>query len=76
MLMTASTFPNAPLYFGKSGPNTLLNWLQVSANCCFISAGRMLDGSILISSCSFVAFFLVGVAGESVMVSGSTMAND
>ena len=25
MLMTASTFPNAPLYFGRSGPNTLLN---------------------------------------------------
>ena len=76
MCMTASTFPNVPLYFGRSGPNTCLKWLQASANCCLVVADRRLDGSIVISSCSFLVSFLIGAVYVSVMVSGSTIAND
>ena len=76
MCMTASTFPNAPLYLGRSGPNTCLNCLHASANCCFTLAGRRLEGSIVILSRSSFGSFLAGAVYESVMVSGSTIAND
>ena len=61
MFMTASTFPKAPLYFGKSGPKTFPNSLHMSENCCLISGGKMVDGSILIVSGSLSAFFMAGV---------------
>ena len=62
MCMTASTLPNAPLYFGKSDPNTCSKFLHASANSCFVAAGRRFDGSIVISSSAFLVAFMAGAA--------------